>query len=405
VWRYGIALLLVALAFVTRLALDPVLGTEHQPYATFYVSVAVTAWWCGLGPALFSLGAGLLLSLYAIVPPRDSFLVMGRRDLAEVVIHLLVSGTIVLLMELLRLAQQRTARLLRQAQEGQRQLAADIVDRLKAEEALHQARQQLAEANAGLERTVQERTAKMREAMGELEHFSYSIVHDMRAPLRAMQSYAAFLEEEAGKCALGAEGHEFIRRIRVAARRMDLLITDALTYSQVVREELALKPVDLRRLLASLIHTYPNLQAHAEQIHLAPSLPLVLGNEAALTQCFGNLLDNALKFVAPGRPPRVEVLAKLEEGWVRVCVQDNGIGIPKAAQARLFRMFERLHRGYEGTGIGLALVRKVAERMGGRVGVESEPGQGSCFWVELRRATLPSLESPRALDSTTMATC
>ncbi len=384
-WRYGIALLLVALAYVARLALDPVLGEEHQPYATFYLAVAITAWLGGLGPSLLSLFLGLGVSLYAIVPARDSAALIE----AEAIIHLVVSGTIVLLMQLLRLSQQRTARLLSEAQEGQRQLAADIAKRLKAEEALHQARQELAEVNTGLERTVEERTAKLREAVGELEHFSYSIVHDMRAPLRAMQSYAAFLEDESCSDCLKPESREFIRRIRAAARRMDLLITDVLSYSKVVREELALKPVDLARLLRSLIQTYPNLQAHEGVIHFAPALPPVLGNEAALTQCFGNLLDNALKFVAPDRPPRVEVWATPQDGWVRIDVQDNGIGIPKEAQGRLFRMFERLHRGYEGTGIGLALVRKVTERMGGKVGVESEPGKGSCFWVKLRAAIPP----------------
>ena len=121
-------------------------------------------------------------------------------------------------------------------------------------------------------------------------------------------------------------------------------------------------------------------------IRLEGDLPVVLGNEALVTQCFSNLLANAVKFVAPGVKPRVRVRAEVREGTARIWVEDNGIGISKDAQGRLFGMFQRLVRGYEGTGIGLAIVRKVVQRMGGRVGVESEEGKGSRFWVELRAA-------------------
>jgi len=111
-----------------------------------------------------------------------------------------------------------------------------------------------------------------------------------------------------------------------------------------------------------------------------------MGSEALLTQCFANLLGNAVKFVADGVKPQVRVWAEPCNEFIRVWIEDNGIGIPLHAQPRLFRMFQRLTANYEGTGIGLAIVRKVVERMGGRVGAESAPGKGSRFWVELRRA-------------------
>jgi len=110
-----------------------------------------------------------------------------------------------------------------------------------------------------------------------------------------------------------------------------------------------------------------------------------LGSEALLTQCFANLLGNAVKFVAPGVQPRARLYVEPAGDYTRIWIEDNGIGIPPHAQERLFKMFQRLTPDYEGTGIGLAIVRKVVQRMGGRVGVESEPGNGSRFWVELKK--------------------
>ena len=113
-------------------------------------------------------------------------------------------------------------------------------------------------------------------------------------------------------------------------------------------------------------------------------MPVVLGNEAGLTQCFSNLLGNAVKFVKPGEKPEIRVWATQRGEWVRIWVEDKGIGISKEMLPRVFEMFSRGSKEYEGTGIGLALVRKVVQRMGGKVGVESEEGKGSRFWIELR---------------------
>jgi signal transduction histidine kinase len=172
---------------------------------------------------------------------------------------------------------------------------------------------------------------------------------------------------------------------------MDQLIADSLSYSQAARQELILEPVDLFQLLDGLVETYPNLQPDKADIRIDPGLPTVLGNEAALTQCFGNLLGNAVKFAKPGAKPQVRVWAepgasKTKTGCVRIWVEDNGIGIPKESLARIFGLFQRASKDREGTGIGLAIVRKVAQRMGGEVGVESEEAKGSRFWVELAQA-------------------
>jgi signal transduction histidine kinase len=267
-----------------------------------------------------------------------------------------------------------------------------LAERKQAEAALHESQRQLQDLNAQLESRVAERTAKLQETVSDLEHFSHSITHDMRAPLRAMTNFAAFLEEECVGC-LKPESLDYFRRIKEAASRMDKLIQDSLSYSRIVRQGMPLQPVELTQLLHSLIESYPNLQPPQSQIKIEPDKLMVLGNEAGLTQCFANLLGNAVKFVAPGVKPRIRIWAEASqnaEHRVRIWVEDNGIGIPLQGRHHLFGMFQRLNNQYEGTGIGLAIVKKVVERMGGKVGVESQPGDGSRFWVELQQPSEPS---------------
>jgi PAS domain S-box-containing protein len=241
------------------------------------------------------------------------------------------------------------------------------------------------EFQAELERLVEERTAKLQEMVGELEHFSYSLIHDMRAPLRAMQGFAHLMTEACTNCA-EEEPKNFLRLVMTSAERMDLLITDALNYSKAVRQELALMPVDTGVLLRGMLDSYPELQPSKANIEIQGGLPVVMGNEAGLTQCFSNLLNNAVKFVKAGQEPQIRIRAEQRDGWARIWVEDEGIGIAGTMLPRVFDMFARGHTSYEGTGIGLALVRKVMARMGGKAGVESEEGKGSRFWIELKLA-------------------
>lgn len=257
--------------------------------------------------------------------------------------------------------------------------AARIAEDITARKEIEQAR---VRNNEELERVVQERTSRLRETIAELEHFSYALVHDMRAPLRAMRGYTSLLQEAYPR----GEAHEFCQRIMAAAERLDMLICDSLNYAKVARTSLPTRAVELGPLLDGLLTTYPNLLPFFNHIKIEAPMPAVLGNEAGLTECFSNLLGNAVKFVAPGENPEVRVWAEWREGMVRINVQDHGIGIPTESQHRLFKMFQRLTSTYEGTGVGLAIVQKAAERMGGRVGVQSALGKGSCFWIELRPA-------------------
>ncbi|HWI60065.1 MAG TPA: PAS domain-containing sensor histidine kinase, partial [Bacillota bacterium] len=290
----------------------------------------------------------------------------------------------------------------------------DITARKQAEQALARTRAELERHNQELEHRVQERTAKLQKALAEMEHFSYAIVHDMRAPLRALRGFAELAEQQcAGSQQTLALG--YFDRIKIASKRMDNLICDSLNYSKTVREQLPSEPVELGNLLRDLVQTYPNLQPEKAEIRLEGAFPLVLGNEAALSQCFGNLLDNAVKFAKPNAPSRIRVWAEprrssglMDEGMaapegashqarkppihsstplVRIWVEDDGIGIPKNLHRRIFDMFQRGTNHHAGTGIGLAIVSKVVERMGGRVGVESQEGKGSRFWVELPAPT------------------
>lgn len=243
-------------------------------------------------------------------------------------------------------------------------------------------------AAAALEQTVAERTARLRETVADLEAFSYSISHDMRSPLRAIHGYADILMQE---CQLEAQHSGYLNRIGAAAQRMDRLIEDVLAFSRVARADLQLVPVDLSTLIGPIVDSNPALQPPQAALSIDRELPLVLGNHAILTQCLSNLLNNAVKFVAPGTMPQIRLWAQTSaapngQTRVRINITDNGIGIDPLMQEKVFAIFERLSTDYEGTGIGLAIVKKAVERMGGSVGIESRPGAGSTFWLELLAA-------------------
>jgi signal transduction histidine kinase len=281
----------------------------------------------------------------------------------------------------------------------------DITVRKRTEDALCHAKVQLTNQATELERVVVERTASLRERVGELQAFSYSVSHDMRAPLRAMQGFAqCLLDDYSGK--LDERGVSHLQKIMRSAIRLDHLIQDVLSYSKVLHAKGVMGLVDLDGLMRDIIATYPN--GNKTEFHIQGRLPKVLGNEAFLTQCFSNLLGNASKFVEPGTIPRIEIGAETRESMkraageetagastlpcsdaatVRIWIKDNGIGIAPENRERIFRIFERIHSAdeYEGTGIGLAIVRKAAERMGAHVGFESELGKGSRFWIQLQK--------------------
>ena len=261
-------------------------------------------------------------------------------------------------------------------------LRGEIAERKAAEGALAASEQRL-------QALVEQRTAKLTETIGELEAFSYSIAHDMRAPLRSLQGFSdILLTEYADK--LDDEGQQFLNRIAKSAARMDKLIQDVLNYSRVVRSDFPLGPVDVAQLLEGILDSYPMFAAAKAEISIQGPFPLVVGNEAMLTQVFSNLIGNAVKFVAPGVRPHLKIWAEPSAQSVRIYVEDNGIGIEPDHFERIFAMFQQVSKNFEGTGIGLAIVKKAMDRMGGKVGVQSKLDQGSIFWIEMKRADNPT---------------
>ncbi|EEF58919.1 PAS domain S-box protein [Pedosphaera parvula] len=268
---------------------------------------------------------------------------------------------------------------------GASKIARDIRERRQAEEALQEANEKLARANQELESRVSERTASLQQALSQMEEFSYSVSHDLRAPVRAMQGYARVLMEDFS-AQLGQKGTDYLDRIMRSGVRMDRLIQEVLTFSRLARTEIELKPVSLEKLLPDIVHAYPQLQPPHAEIIIKHPLLMMHGHEPSLTQAISNLLNNAAKFVAPGVKPKIHLWTEQSGDRVRLWIEDNGIGIKPDYQARLFGLFQRIHGEtiYEGTGIGLAIVRKAADRMGGKAGCVSDGVSGSKFWIELK---------------------
>ena len=251
---------------------------------------------------------------------------------------------------------------------------------------LKDAQRKLNEANQTLEQRVLERTEALAETNLELHAFAHTVAHDLRAPLRNIQGFAsALLEDETPR--LSPTGRMFLQRIDGGVGRLDRLISDLLDYSKLTRGDLPQGPVDLERAVQlALTDLEAQIGASGARIEVASPLPAVLGNEALLVQVFNNLIGNAIKFVAPGVAPRVLVRAHAAEDRIRVEVADNGIGISPADRGRVFGVFERLHgqERYPGTGIGLAIVHKATDWMGGSVHMEEAPGGGSMAVLSLR---------------------
>ena len=234
-------------------------------------------------------------------------------------------------------------------------------------------------------RTLEERTRALQETVSELESYSYSISHDMRAPLRAMTGYSEILLEECLE-KLGPHHQTYLRKISSAAQRLDHLIADVLTYSKVSKSKFELQQVNVDELVREIADQYPALRESKAELEIQGTLPSVWANEALLTQCISNLLSNAVKFVAPGSKPRVRTWGEHRGPEVRLWFEDNGIGIAREDLKRIFEIFVKVHPSseYLGTGIGLSIVRRAIEKMGGSVGLESDPGSGSKFWLQLK---------------------
>ncbi len=237
--------------------------------------------------------------------------------------------------------------------------------------------------NDELEARVRMRTQELETANRNLESFAYSVSHDLKAPLRGIEGYSRLLADEY-RDALPEEAREYVDLIGAASARMDRMIEDILAYSRVQMRQLKSAPTDVRELLRQLLNEFePQLREGVEFTQDVEAAILETDREG-LTQILRNFLANALKFSRHAGPPRLRIEGRRQGQGYRFAVADNGIGFDMRYHDRIFEIFHRLPNGEEagGTGIGLALAARAAERLGGRVWAESAPGQGATFYFE-----------------------
>lgn len=288
------------------------------------------------------------------------------------------------------------------------QYIAVALERTAVEKEIRQAREEL-------EMKVQVRTARLQETVQQLESFSYSIAHDLRAPTRAIKGYGDVLLEDFAS-ELSPPARNFVSRIQTAAVKMELLTKDLLGFCQVSREELTLQPVSIGDMMHELQALLPSLQ-DSGVLTIEEPLLQVIAHPSMLRQSLANLLENSLKFRSEERPLQIVIRTErrepeiadgqhsarpafqpsimttsesvksecLSSSTVRIWVEDTGIGIAPRDHQKVFGIFERLHgeSEFDGSGIGLAIVAKAIQRMGGACGVQSEKGLGSKFWIDL----------------------
>jgi|GEM_PF-6030359 len=251
---------------------------------------------------------------------------------------------------------------------------------------LGESQQALQEQHYLLEQRVEERTEELSVANKELEAYSYSIAHDLRQPLRAIDGFSLLLLEDCGE-GLNQEGKDHLRRVRDAAQRMGRLIDDILKLSKITRSELEYREVDVSALVLSILQHLKDINPEREvELDVVSGLSLKT-DPALLRVILENLLGNAWKYTAATTKARIEFNSRQIEGYQALYIRDNGIGFDEAYSDKLFRPFERLHndRRFEGTGIGLATVARAVHRLGGEVWAESSPGQGATFYFTLER--------------------
>lgn len=249
-----------------------------------------------------------------------------------------------------------------------------------ANDELRRANEELRRLGGNLERLVEQRTAELRSANQELEAFTYSASHDLRAPLRAINGYAQILLQDHGQ-ALDEEGKRKLANIIEVARKMGDLIDDLLEFSRVGHAAVRRSAFDMAGLVQDVVaEALASCPERRIEVSMG-ELPAASGDRAMLRQLWVNLIGNAIKFTRPRAQPKIEIGGSSRAGEDAYWIKDNGVGFQMEYAHKIFGVFQRLHsaKEFEGTGVGLALVQRIVSRHGGRVWAQGEPGKGATF--------------------------
>lgn len=248
----------------------------------------------------------------------------------------------------------------------------------------HRAEERIKKLNAELEERVMIRTAELTASHQEMEAFTYSVSHDLRAPLRHITAFAEILLEEFGD-GLSAEARDYLQRILRGTQSMSQLVDDLLNLARVGRQGLSLQKVNLNEIIKEIIADFqPELKQRVVHWKIHP-IPEISADPGLIRQVMANLISNAIKYTRPTGEAQIEIGAETYQREIVVYVRDNGVGFDMQFADKLFGVFQRLHRSedFEGTGVGLALVERIVRKHGGRVWAESDPGKGAAFFFAI----------------------
>ncbi|HEX3797897.1 MAG TPA: ATP-binding protein [Verrucomicrobiae bacterium] len=377
--RYLFAFVAVAVAFLIREALDPLL--ENSPvkhvFITFIVATTAVAWYSGLVPSILTFISGFILADYFFLDPKYSFSVQPHQYLDTMLPPILVCITIILFSRSMHVAREKANAHAHKAIENQKQLESEIAERKRVEDEVRR-------LNSELELRVEVRTSELVASNQELESFTYSVSHDLRAPLRHVDGYAQILEEEFGP-QMSPEAQKFARKIRQGSQNMGRLVDDLLNLSRVGKKELTRQHVALGPLVEGVIADV-KVEAGDRNIEWKISeLPEVDCDPGLIRQVFTNLISNSIKYSRQREHTVIEVGAQKNNGDVAFFVRDNGVGFNMKYSGKLFGVFQRLHRveEFEGTGVGLATVARIIRKHGGRIWADAELNKGAAFFFTL----------------------